>query len=140
MVRWHPTDKNILLALVQKKNTNGKDLYISKDGGRTFGTGPVRSQIIDAQWGSPDAADYSASQFNGIRTNEGERTFFQFDINSLTSSDVVVENAFEFFHMKQFLFVATVSFYKLYNMVREIHTPEKQVYLPVPITVVPLKE
>jgi hypothetical protein len=96
------------LALVQKPNTNGNDLYLSRDGGKTWGSGPVRSQIIDAQYGSPDAANFNSNKLFGIRTFEGVRYFFEFDINQLSSSDAMVENAFEFFHMKQFLFVATV--------------------------------
>jgi hypothetical protein len=110
IIRWHPTVAGMALALIQKPNTNGHDLYLSRDGGKSWGSGPVRTLIVDAQFGSPDATNYDGNKLYGIRVYEGTRYFFEFDINQLSSSDAMVENAFEFFHMKQYLFVATVCF------------------------------
>lgn len=109
-VRWHPTFNSHALALVRKPNAKANELYLSKDGGKTWGSGPVRAQIIDAQFGSPDASEYNANKLHGLRlTDDNARYFFEFDINELNSFDIKVDNAHEFFHMNQFLFVATVN-------------------------------
>ncbi|KAL0488957.1 vacuolar protein sorting protein VPS10, partial [Acrasis kona] len=106
-LRWHPRAQSIAALVNTPKNKIRHDLYISKDGGKSWSQDRIMADVNDFVFGNLNSKNFKEEMLYAVHDTDDGASLVEFNFNTLEASNSKIENALGVANVGNFMFATT---------------------------------